>query len=61
MRYAPSCIALAVMAVLCSLAGEASAQATTSEIESADQLFKAGKFAEARELYEQIVAQKSQR
>jgi predicted aspartyl protease len=45
------------MAVLCSLAGEASAQATTSEIESADQLFKAGKFAEARELYEQIVAQ----
>ena len=57
MKYARICIATALVAAFCSLAGEASAQAAPSEIESADQLFKAGKFAEARELCARIVAQ----
>jgi len=55
MRYASFPIALAVIASLCSLAGDVTAE--PAQLESADQLFKAGKFVEARDIYKQIVAE----
>lgn len=56
MRYASICIAIAFIAI-CSPSGQLRSESAPSDIESADQLFKAGKFAEAGDLYKQIVAQ----
>ena len=57
MQFARICIALAAIVVSCSFAGQATSQPKQSEIDSADRLFQAGKFAEAGKLYAQIVAQ----
>src|SRR4029077_12024347 len=48
---------LAIIITFCSLFGKAATQPTQSGSDSADQLFRDGKFAEARELYSQIAAQ----
>jgi len=48
---------LAIIITFCSLLGKAATQPIQSGIDSADQLFRDGKFAEARELYSQIAAQ----
>jgi thioredoxin-like negative regulator of GroEL len=55
MRYACLCIATAVALALSSLSSPA--EPAFSDIESADQLFKAGKFAEAADIYKQVLAQ----
>jgi predicted aspartyl protease len=52
-RQSRHSLAVAVIAAFCSLAGVAGA--APSLIESADQLFQAGKFAEAGDLYKQAV------
>ena len=58
MKFARTCIALAsIVIVPCSSPGQATPQPKQSGIDSADQLFEAGKFAEADKLYSQIVAQ----
>jgi len=57
MKYASLCVALAVILTLGSISGQATAQPKAPENDAADQLFKAGKFAEAGELYAKIAAQ----
>jgi hypothetical protein len=57
MKFARTCIALAAIIAAGSFSGQATPQPTQSGIDSADRLFKAGKFAEAGKLYSQIVAQ----
>jgi predicted aspartyl protease len=57
MKCASLSIAIAVIVALCGFLGQAASEPKQSEIDSADQLFKAGKFAEAGDLYKQIVAQ----
>ena len=57
MKFATTCIALTAIIVPGSLSGQATAQPNQSEIDSADRLFQAGKFAEAGKLYSQIAAQ----
>ena len=57
MKYASICIALAVMVAPCGFTAPAASQPKPSEIESADRLFEAGKFAEAGDVYARIVAQ----
>jgi predicted aspartyl protease len=57
MKYASICIALAVMVAPCGFTAPAASQPKPSEIEAADRLFEAGKFAEAGELYARVVAQ----
>ncbi len=51
------CIALALILAPFSFLGQAASQPTQSEIDSANLLFEAGKFAQAGELYSRIVAQ----
>src|SRR5512143_2232131 len=57
MKCTSICIAIAFIVAICNLSGQAKSESAPSEIESADQLFKAGKFAEARKFYKRIVAQ----
>jgi thioredoxin-like negative regulator of GroEL len=57
MKLAWSWIALAVILAPC-FSGQATSAPEQSEIESANRLFEAGKFAEAGKLYARIVAQK---
>ena len=59
MQSARICLALAAILVSCSFSGQATSQSQPkqSEIESADQLFQEGKFAEAGELHSRIAAQ----
>jgi predicted aspartyl protease len=57
MKFARTCIALAAIIAAGSFSGQATPQPTQSEIDSADRLFKAGKFADAGKLYSQIAAQ----
>ena len=56
MKYASICIALAAIVAPCSFSGQATSQPKQAEIDSADQLFEVGKFAEAGELYARIEA-----
>ena len=59
MKFARTCLALAAIVVVpCSSPGQATPQPKQSGIDSADQLFRVGKFAEAEKLYSQIVTQK---
>src|SRR4029450_6955451 len=51
------CIALVAIIAPCSWSGQATQQPRQSEIDSADRLFQAGKFAEGGKLYSQIVTQ----
>jgi hypothetical protein len=57
MKLARTCIVLAAIIALASFSGQATPQASQSEIDSADRLFQAGKFAEAGKLYSQIAAE----
>src|SRR5271169_4467437 len=57
MKPATICIALAVILAPCSFSGQAASRPKQSEIDSADRLFEAGKFAEAGELYSRMAAQ----
>jgi predicted aspartyl protease len=57
MRYASICLALAVIAATFGLSGQAASERQQPDIKSADQLFAAGKFAEAGEIYAQILVQ----
>ena len=58
MKFARTCIALAsIVIVPSSSPGQATPQPKQSGIDSADQLFQVGKFAEAEKLYSQIVTQ----
>ncbi len=57
MNYPRTCVVLALMLVSCSLSARAASQAEPSDIDSANRLFEAGKFADAGELYARIVAQ----
>jgi hypothetical protein len=56
MKSATTSITLAVI-VACSFAGHAKPQSKQSDLDSADRLFQAGKFAEAGKIYSKIVAQ----
>jgi Aspartyl protease/Tetratricopeptide repeat len=57
MKFATSCIALAAIIAPVSLSGQTTPLPKQSEVDSADRLFQAGKFAEAGKLYSQIVTQ----
>jgi hypothetical protein len=57
MKFAITCIALAAIIAPFSFSGQATPQPKQSESDSADRLFKAGKFAEAGKFYAQIVTQ----
>ena len=57
MKHARLCIAFAIIAVSCGLAGQATSQPKPTDIESANRLFEAGKFAEAGEIYARLAAQ----
>src|SRR6266446_4442339 len=57
MKFARTCIALAAIIAPGSFSGQTTSQPRQSEIDSADRLFQAGKFAEADKLYSQIAAQ----
>jgi Aspartyl protease/Tetratricopeptide repeat len=57
MKFAKICIAVAAIIAPFSFSGQATPQPKQSEIDSADRLFKAGKFAEAGKIYSQIVTQ----
>ena len=57
MKFASICIAFAVIARLCGFSGKAASEPSQAQIESANLLFQSGKFAEAGEIYAQIVAQ----
>ena len=57
MKFVRTCIVLAAIIAAGSSSGQATPQPSQSEIDSADGLFKAGKFAEAGKLYSQIAAQ----
>src|SRR5215203_1882274 len=52
-----SCVVLAAVIAAPGLLGQAIAQSSQSEMDSAGQLFRTGKFIEAGKLYSQIVAQ----
>jgi Aspartyl protease/Tetratricopeptide repeat len=56
MKLARTCIVLVAIIVARSLSGQAPPQPTQSEIDSANRLFKAGKFADAGKIYSNIVA-----
>ncbi len=60
MKSVRICIALAVILLPCGFSGPASSEPKQADINSADRLFQAGKFAEAGELYGQIAAQDPQ-
>ena len=57
MKFARICIALSVLLAPWSFAVQAHAQPGPSDIETANRLFQAGKFAEAGKLYAQVAAQ----
>ncbi|MGH6812992.1 MAG: hypothetical protein ACREDM_11845, partial [Methylocella sp.] len=57
MKSAGICIALAVILAPCSFLGQATSQPKQSEIDSANRLFQAGKFAEAGNLYSRMAVQ----
>jgi hypothetical protein len=57
MKFARTCIALAAIISAGSFSGQATPSPKQSEIDSADRLFQAGKFAEAGKLYSQVVTQ----
>ena len=57
MKFAKTCIAVAVTIACCSFPGRATSEPKQSEIDSANRLFREGKFAEADKLYSQIVSQ----
>jgi hypothetical protein len=57
MKFAKICIAVAAIIAPFNFSGKATPQPKQSEIDSADRLFQAGKFAEAGKLYSQIVTQ----
>ena len=57
MKSARIWIALAVILAPCGVLGPAASQPKQAEIESANRIFQAGKFAEAGELYAQMAAQ----
>jgi aspartyl protease/tetratricopeptide repeat protein len=57
MKFAKICIAVAAIIAPFSFSGQATPQSKQSEIDSADRLFQAGKFAEAGKIYSQIVTQ----
>jgi hypothetical protein len=55
MKFATTCIALAAIIAAGNLSGQATPSPKQSEIDVADRLFQAGKFADAGKLYSQIV------
>jgi hypothetical protein len=57
MKSARICIALAVILAPCGFSGQAASQPKQSEIDSANRLFQAGKFAEAGKLYSRRASQ----
>jgi tetratricopeptide (TPR) repeat protein len=57
MKFAKICVAVAAIIAPFNFSGQATPQPKQSEIDSADRLFQAGKFAEAGKIYSQIVAQ----
>jgi predicted aspartyl protease len=57
MKPATICIALALVLAPCSFSGQAASRPKQSEIDSANRLFQAGKFAEAGDLYSRMAAQ----
>ena len=57
MKFVSICIAFAVIAGLCGFSGKAASEPSQAQIESGNLLFQSGKFAEAGEIYAQIVAQ----
>jgi predicted aspartyl protease len=57
MKFAKTCIAVAVTIACCSFPERATSEPKHSDIDSANRLFQAGKFAEAGKLYSQMVAQ----
>ena len=57
MRYASICLALAIAAIACGIARQATAEPTLQDAASAAKLFEAGRFAEAGEIYTRLVAQ----
>jgi hypothetical protein len=57
MKFARTCIALAAIIAPGSFSGQTTSHPRQSEIDLADRLFQAGKFAEAGKLYSQIAAQ----
>jgi tetratricopeptide (TPR) repeat protein len=57
MKPATICIALALVLAPCSFSGQAASRPKQSEIDSANRLFQAGKFAEAGKLYSLLAAQ----
>ena len=57
MKYASICVALAVIVAPWGFSGQAASEPKPSDIESANRLFEAGKFAEAGEVYARIAAQ----
>jgi hypothetical protein len=57
MKFAKTCIAVALTIACCSFPTRATSEPKQSGIDSAGGLFAAGKFAEAGKLYSQIVAQ----
>ena len=56
MKYASLCMALALIVATC-FPGQATSEPNQSDANSAAQLFKAGKFTEAGDIYARIVAQ----
>jgi Tfp pilus assembly protein PilF len=56
MKYASICIAIALIVATC-FQGQATSEPKQSDADSAAQLFKAGKFTEAGDIYARIVAQ----
>src|SRR5438093_4795149 len=57
MKFVRSCIALVAIIAPGSFSGQTTSQSGQSEIDSANQLFQVGKFAEAGKLYSQIATQ----
>jgi hypothetical protein len=57
MKFARTCIVLAVIIAACSYSGQATSQPKQSEIDAANRLFQAGKFAEAGKLYSRMATQ----
>ena len=57
MKIARTCIALAAIIVSCGFSGQATSQPKQSQIDSADWLFRVGRFAEAGKLYSRMTTQ----
>src|SRR4029450_3271595 len=57
MKFAKTCIAVAISIACCSFPGRATSEPKQPGIDSANRLLQAGKCAEAGKLYSQIVAQ----